>query len=126
MTTEPTPENPEREALARLLFIADNHHAKDPAHEWEMTTRHSPAYAEAYYVMADAMLAEGYRKHVTIQSEMGLQALTLGCTVRDADGDVYRSGINDGRTAWWQAGPQGMFRTVALPAVVLHEPGVTS
>lgn len=51
-----------REEIAKLLFVADNHAAPDPEHEWEMTSRHNPAYAEYVYAMADALIAAGYRQ----------------------------------------------------------------
>lgn len=49
-----------REELARLLFITDNRNAEDPAHEWEMLTRHSQRHVQHYYEMADGALAAGY------------------------------------------------------------------
>lgn len=49
-----------REKLARLLFMADNHNADDPAHEWEILTRHAPSQLQHYYEMADAAIAAGY------------------------------------------------------------------
>ncbi|UVF61010.1 hypothetical protein SEA_SAKAI_47 [Arthrobacter phage Sakai] len=51
-----------REEIAKLLFITDNHAAPDPEHEWEMTSRHNPAYTEYVYGMADALIAAGYRQ----------------------------------------------------------------
>lgn len=51
-----------REEIAKLLFITDNHAAPDPEHEWEMTSRHNPAYTEYVYEMADALIAAGYRQ----------------------------------------------------------------
>jgi hypothetical protein len=77
---------------------------------------------------ADAVLAAGWRPPaVTIKTEMGLQALVDGIVLLDADGDVYRKNTtldHDGTpiAVFWQAGPQGRFRTVALPATVLYEP----
>lgn len=51
-----------RHEIARLLFITDNRDAADPAHEWEMLTRHGPKYVHYVYEMADALIAAGYRK----------------------------------------------------------------
>jgi len=51
-----------RDVIAKLLFTTDNRDAPEPDHEWEMTSRHNPAHAEAYYIMADALIQEGYSK----------------------------------------------------------------
>lgn len=76
--------------------------------------------------VADGLLADGYRKPRRVTTEEGLAALPFGSAVLDNVGDIYRSGISNGQTAWWQAGPQGLFRTVALPATVLHDPEATA
>lgn len=55
-----------REELARLLFMADNRNAADPAHEWEMLTRHGPRHVQHYYEMADGALAAGYERREAI------------------------------------------------------------
>jgi hypothetical protein len=49
----------ERDDMARVLFIADNASAKDPAAEWEHA-----GYSQKLYVrkMADALIAAGYTK----------------------------------------------------------------
>lgn len=52
----------ERDELAREIFMADNSASPDPAHEWEMTTRHNPAYSTYAYEIADGLIAAGYRK----------------------------------------------------------------
>jgi hypothetical protein len=49
-----------RDDLARLLFITDNYTAEDPAHEWEVLTRHATVHVQYVYDMADALLAAGY------------------------------------------------------------------
>lgn len=52
----------EREELARAVFISDNKAAPDPEHEWEMTCRRNPAYADYAFDIADGLIAAGYRK----------------------------------------------------------------
>lgn len=51
----------ERDELAKLAFIADNHAAGDPHAEWEFLQKH-PKYTAYVYEIADAILAAGYRK----------------------------------------------------------------
>ena len=51
-----------RDEIAKLLFTTDNSNAPDPDHEWELTTRHNPKYAEYVFAMADALIEAGYVK----------------------------------------------------------------
>lgn len=51
----------ERDELAKLAFIADNHAAGDPHAEWEFLQKH-PKYTQYVYDIADAILLAGYRK----------------------------------------------------------------
>lgn len=112
-----------RDELAREIFITDNHHAKRIVMEAEWAERgRSQKYA---YAIADGLIAAGYHRHRTITTVEELDALAFGSVVLDADGETYRSGISNGATAWWQAGPQGMFRTVALPATLIHDGGTS-
>ena len=48
-----------RYELARLLFITDNHKARDAEAEWDNA---ETKYLLPYYVMADAIIAAGYVK----------------------------------------------------------------
>lgn len=111
----------ERDELAREVFVADNAGQSREAslQDWETFGPIDRAYA---HTIADGLLADGWTKTRRITTAEELDALAFASVVLDDDGDVYRSGINNGETAWWQAGPQGMFRTVALPATVLWEP----
>jgi hypothetical protein len=52
---------PDRDDLARAMFMADNSNSPEPDHEWEMTSRHNPGAVEYVYVMADAAI-EAFRK----------------------------------------------------------------
>jgi len=51
----------EREEIAGLLFTTDNSKAVSPWSEWEHAKK-DPRLSEPYYIMADALLAAGYRK----------------------------------------------------------------
>ena len=108
----------ERDELAELIANAEYPNMDPP---WSERKDRSPVkwYSRKY---ADAVIADGWTKTRRITTAEELDALAFASVVLDDDGDVYRSGINNGETAWWQAGPQGMFRTVALPATVLWEP----
>lgn len=110
-----------RDELAREIFLSDNSAQSREASlmDWKMLSTASTAYA---HNIADGLLADGWTKTRRITTAEELDALAFASVVLDDDGDVYRSGINNGETAWWLAGPQGMFRTVALPATVLWEP----
>jgi hypothetical protein len=63
-----------RDELAKLLFVTDNSGAAEPEHEWEMTTRHNPAHAEYAYMLADALIAAGYRQ--IFDGDCGLSNIT--------------------------------------------------
>jgi hypothetical protein len=49
------------EELARLIFITDNANSFDPIHVWEHAPEDKREYAR---VIADAIIAAGYRKQV--------------------------------------------------------------
>lgn len=118
-----------RDELAKLLFVTDNHDAKDPDHEWEMTTRHNPNFSEAYFVMADAILAAGYRRPRTITTAEELAALGHGSVIRSEHRHYWVAHKEDGMGAdqgWAAAGGSALTSrdlTSWLPATVLHEPG---
>ncbi|QWY79673.1 hypothetical protein PP637_gp43 [Arthrobacter phage Persistence] len=91
-----------REEIAKLLFVTDNHAAPDPEHEWEMTSRHNPAYAEYVYVMADAILAAGYTKMNPVAAKV--EALREAANEAKTRGDIGKEG---GPESWdwlhWRA-----------------------
>ena len=52
----------ERDELAKMLFTTDNSAALDPDIEW-LTAK--PEHMDYAYVLADAVLAAGYRKQAS-------------------------------------------------------------
>lgn len=93
-----------RDELAKLLFVADNHNAKDADAEWEFLQQ-TPKYLAAYHQMAGAILAAGYRRPRIITTAEERDALPDGSVVL-AEGVAY----------------QHYASQVDLPATVLHEP----
>jgi hypothetical protein len=109
----------ERDELAKLLFVTDNDAAPEPEHEWEMTTRHNPAYAEYAFAMADAILAAGYRKPRTVATAEELDALPNGSIIRDDEGDGWQF---FGLMGWFvTGGDKEGSESPTLPATVLYE-----
>jgi hypothetical protein len=119
-----------RDELAKLLFVTDNHAAPEPEHEWEMTTRHNPAYAEYAFALADAILAAGYRKPRTITTAEELEKLPYGSAVQTSDesdtvvlkdkGTIFRnqSGADLSATDLWRYGTR--------PFTLIYEPEPTA
>jgi hypothetical protein len=112
-----------RDELAKLLFVTDNYTAEDPAHEWEVLTRHATVHVQYVYDLADALLAAGWRQPRTITDHYAddgpdeLPALSVVLSggepaIKQADGTFMD---HDGST--WDT------RELELPITVLHEPG---
>jgi hypothetical protein len=72
---------------------------------------------------ADALLAEGYRKHRTITTTEELEALPNGAVIRDAGTFVYEKIPTAFDTPWAAGSMHRPNRCVQLPATVLYEPG---
>ena len=111
----------ERDDLAKLLFVADNSGALDPELEWRTA---KPEHQDYAYILADAILAAGYRKPRTIPDAHLLSATDgsypvdhrAGTIAQSADGSVWRfdEGAWD-NLGWGSAALRG-------PATVLYEP----
>ncbi len=84
-----------------------------------------PAHQD--YELADALLAEGWRKVRVVTTVEELEALPVGSVVRDAKEFIYEKchDIGDPDFPWWAStGEQRRFsaRFSYLPATVLCEP----
>lgn len=119
-----------RDELAKLLFVTDNDAAPDPGHEWEMTTRHNPAYAEYAFALSDAILAAGYRKARTITTAEEANDLPDRSAILTPGQIIFRKWedyYGDGKHAWerelGQVVPAELLSDDGhFPATVLHEP----
>lgn len=115
-----------RDELARDIFLADNVNAPAGLMEAEWDgNKGDETYA---HMIADGLLAFGYRKPRKITAAEEVDALGFMATILDANGCVW---VNDGDTLdeWASLGEsdsQGgpIWRgsaDIALPATVLHE-----
>lgn len=101
----------ERDELARVIFDAPALIA------WDNRSQR---------IIADAILAAGYRKPRTVTTSEELDALPVDSVVRDTKGFVYQkwADIDEPEIPWWAAaGDSRMYpaNRIALPATVLHE-----
>lgn len=117
-----------RDELAKLLFVTDNHNAKDADAEWEFLQQ-TPKYLAAYHQMADAILAAGYRRPRTITTVEELDALPNGSVVLSNDyrhwGEQWQVTFQRWDTGYWHRGGRSGSTDpdYFLPATVLYEPG---
>ena len=118
MTTSP---EAQRDELAREIFITDNARSLDPAVLWDEADQERMHYAE---VIADGLLAAGYRKPRTITTVEELDALPVGSVVMDADAYVGRKERDTGGSEWGVSLHKYSkeSRAFTLPATVLWEP----
>lgn len=68
------PKQTARDELARLIFVTDNAGSPDPRHEWEMASRHYPLIVEYAYILADAIIAGGWRAPVAKPADVPVLA----------------------------------------------------
>lgn len=109
-----------RNELAKLLFIADNHAAKWGEKEWELLKEDS-RNMQYVYDMADAILAAGYSRPRTVSTVAELDALPEGAVIlAESTGDSYQKNHEDEWFIWGGGGRDAA--DVDLPASVLYEP----
>lgn len=116
--------NRQRDELAREIFITDNARNEDPAALWDEADHERMHYAE---VIADGLIAKGYRKPRTIGTFTELLEVKQGAVVIDKTGAVMQLKATDNEGPfgrWFIMGELGSFpySSVYLPATVLHEP----
>lgn len=118
--------NAQRDELAKLIFVADNHASPDPEREWQVTLAEEPEYTKYAYDLAEVVLAAGYTKPRTIETAEELDALPKRSVILLNDGNVAQK---DGHY-WFEASSYDMPMTSLyiwendfLPATVLYEPG---
>jgi hypothetical protein len=113
--------NGERDELAKLAFVADNHVTGDPHAEWEVLGK-NPKYVGYVYEIADAILAAGYRKPRTITTVEELDALPVGSVILDPAGlSLHKNEFTGWCASNGAKNISGEMLDEALPATVLYE-----